>query len=152
MDTRTGRFIWKEKTSTANDLLYSRGKIILVDEKDVIPKIKATQEKMFTFCKKVISGKWKGYTGKSITHIVNIGIGGSGLGPTMAVVALRDYWVDGMKYYDVSNGDGLELIDLLSEIDIESSLFIVASKSFTTKETEENAMIAVFLFILEIFL
>ena len=61
---------------------------IFVDEIDVIPKVKATQEKMFSFCKKVISGQWKGYSGKSITHVVNIGIGGSDLGPAMVVEAL----------------------------------------------------------------
>ena len=107
-----------------------------------VDKVWVTQEKMGLFIDSLHTKKILGFSGKKITNIVNIGIGGSGLGPTMAVVALRDYWVDGMKYYDVSNGDGLELIDLLSEIDIESSLFIVASKSFTTKETEENAMIA----------
>ena len=107
-----------------------------------VDKVWVTQEKMGLFIDSLHTRKILGFSGKKITNIVNIGIGGSGLGPTMAVVALRDYWVDGMKYYDVSNGDGLELIDLLSEIDIESSLFIVASKSFTTKETEENAMIA----------
>ena len=64
---------------------------ILVDEKDVIPKIKATQEKMFSFCEKVISGQWKGYSGKSITNVVNIGIGGSDLGPAMVVEALAHY-------------------------------------------------------------
>ena len=107
-----------------------------------VDKVWATQEKMGLFITSLHTKKILGCTGKKITNIVNIGIGGSGLGPTMAVSALRNYWVDEMKYHDVSNGDGLELIDLLSELDIESSIFIVASKSFTTAETEVNARIA----------
>ena len=111
---------------------------ILVDEKDVIPKIKATQEKMFTFCKKVISGKWKGYTGKSITHIVNIGIGGSDLGPAMVVESLAHY-KNHLEVRFISNVEGDHHEEVLKELNHETTLFIIVSKTFTTQETLSNA-------------
>ena len=95
--------------------------------------------KMEVFVEDVHSGRIKGSTGKKLTDIVNIGIGGSDLGPVMASRALRTYWKDGMRFHSVSNIDGTQLADLTSELDVESTLFVVCSKTFTTIETMTNA-------------
>ena len=91
------------------------------------------------FVDEVHSGKIKGSTGKKLTDIVNIGIGGSDLGPVMASRALRPYWIDGMHFHSVSNVDGTQLDDLMQELDVASTLFVVCSKTFTTQETMTNA-------------
>ena len=114
---------------------------IALNTKDV-DEIWSTQNRMEHFITSLHSGAISGYTGKNIINVVNIGIGGSDLGPSMAVFALRDYWVEGMKYHSVSNGDGVELQDLLSELELEETIFIIASKSFSTKETVHNAELA----------
>jgi glucose-6-phosphate isomerase len=107
-----------------------------------VDNVWSTQERMEGFVSALHSGDVSGCTGKNIKNIVNIGIGGSELGPSMSILALRDYWVKDIKCHSVSNGDGIELLDLLSEIELEETLFIISSKSFSTKETIDNAIIA----------
>jgi len=115
---------------------------IMVDGKDVMPGVNAVLEKMKTFCDKVHSGTWKGATGKPVKHIINIGIGGSDLGPCMACTALEAYAKPGMKVHFVSNVDGTHMAEVCKKIDPETALFIVASKTFTTQETISNAVSA----------
>lgn len=111
---------------------------IFVDEKDIKPKIQTALRKMKAFSKKVISGKWKGFTGKPITDIVNIGVGGSDLGPDMVVEALQ-YYKNKLNTHFVSNIDGDYISEKLKKLNPETTLFIVVSKSFTTQETISNA-------------
>ena len=118
------------------------GKPVLNDGKDVMPDVKAVLEQMKNFCIKVHSGKWKGYTGKKIKYIVNIGIGGSDLGPVMVTEALKSYWIDGIQTYFVSNVDGTHIAETIKKINLEETLFLVASKTFTTQETMTNAQTA----------
>ena len=112
---------------------------IMVDGKDVLPLIKKVQTQMKTFCEKIHSGSWKGYTGKPIKYIVNIGIGGSDLGPVMVTEALKPYWVEGIQSYFVSNVDGTHIAETLKKVTPDETLFLVASKTFTTQETMTNA-------------
>lgn len=112
--------------------IYSEGK-------DVMPQVNAVREQMKAFCTKVHDGEWQGYTGKKIRNIVNIGIGGSDLGPFMVTEALRPYWVQGIQAYFVSNIDGTHITETLKNLDPEETLFLVASKTFTTQETMTNA-------------
>ncbi len=114
-------------------------KPIYVDGRDVMPKINEVLGKMKDFSEAVRLGKFTGYTGKKLTNIVNIGIGGSDLGPYMAVEALRHYWAKDIKCYFISNIDGTACAEVLNKIDPETTLFIVASKTFTTIETLTNA-------------
>ncbi len=114
------------------------GKPVYVDGKDVMPEVKAVLEKMKTFSEKVISGEWKGYTGKEITDVVNIGIGGSDLGPVMITMALTPYH-SRLKAHFVSNIDGTHIVETLKECNPETTLFLIASKTFTTLETMTNA-------------
>jgi len=111
---------------------------ILVDGEDVMPKINAVLEQMKAFSEKVIFGGWKGYTGKPITDVVNIGIGGSDLGPLMVTEALKPYKTH-LNLHFVSNVDGTHIAETLKVVDPETTLFIVASKTFTTQETMTNA-------------
>lgn len=111
---------------------------ILVDGKDVMPAVNAVLEKMKHFSDKIISGQWKGYTGKAITDVVNIGIGGSDLGPYMVTEALRPY-KNHLTMHFVSNVDGTHIAETLKKVDPETTLFLVASKTFTTQETMTNA-------------
>nr|XP_970258.3 PREDICTED: glucose-6-phosphate isomerase [Tribolium castaneum] len=111
---------------------------ILVDGKNVMPEVNAVLEHMKQFTNSVLSGQWKGYTGKPITDVVNIGIGGSDLGPLMVTEALKAYG-RGLRMHFVSNIDGTHLAEVLKKIDAESVLFIIASKTFTTQETITNA-------------
>ena len=112
---------------------------IVVDGEDVMPEIRRVQQQMKTFCDKIHQGEWRGYTGKKIKHIVNIGIGGSDLGPVMVTEALRPYWVDGIQAHFVSNVDGTHIVETLKGLDAEETLFLIASKTFTTQETMTNA-------------
>ncbi len=112
---------------------------ILVDGKDVMPEVNAVLAKMRSFTDSVRSGAWKGYTGKRITNVVNIGIGGSDLGPAMASQALKPYWHPEMRAHFVSNVDGTHLAEALRVSPPEQTLFVVASKTFTTQETLLNA-------------
>src|SRR5690242_12021728 len=115
---------------------------ILVDGKDVMPEVNRVLAKMREFTERLRSGAWKGHTGKTITDVVNIGIGGSDLGPVMATEALRPYWKPDMRAHFVSNIDGTHIAETLERVDPERTLFIVASKTFTTQETLTNAKTA----------
>uniref|UniRef100_A0A2K5KPW1 Glucose-6-phosphate isomerase n=1 Tax=Cercocebus atys TaxID=9531 RepID=A0A2K5KPW1_CERAT len=112
---------------------------ILVDGKDVMPEVNKVLDKMKSFCQRVRSGDWKGYTGKTITDVINIGIGGSDLGPLMVTEALKPYSSEGPRVWYVSNIDGTHIAKTLTQLNPESSLFIIASKTFTTQETITNA-------------
>lgn len=112
---------------------------ILVDGNDILPGIRKVQADMKAFCAKVHEGQWKGYTGKPIRNIVNIGIGGSDLGPVMVTEALKPYWREGIHAFFVSNVDGSHLAETLKLVNPEETLFLIASKTFTTQETMANA-------------
>ncbi|WP_413700211.1 glucose-6-phosphate isomerase [Psychromonas sp. KJ10-10] len=112
---------------------------VMVDGVDVMPQVNKVLAQMKAFCTKVHSGEWKGYTGKAITDIVNIGIGGSDLGPYMVTEALAPYKVEGIETHFVSNVDGTHIVETLAKVDPETTLFLVASKTFTTQETMTNA-------------
>jgi glucose-6-phosphate isomerase len=111
---------------------------VLFEGKDIVPDISKVKEQMFTFAKKIISGEWKGYSGKPISHIVNIGIGGSDLGPAMVTEAL-EFYKNHLAITFVSNVEGDHVEEIIKQIDPETTLFIVVSKSFTTQETLSNA-------------
>ena len=120
--------------------LRNRGNTpIYVDGKNVMPQINEVLAKMRDFSDAVRFGKFKGHTGKKLTNIVNIGIGGSDLGPVMATEALRKYWAKDINCYFISNIDGTACAEVLNKINPETTLFIVASKTFTTIETLTNA-------------
>ncbi len=112
---------------------------IYVDGRDVMPQVNAVLEQMRTFSQAVRSGDWRGYTGKPITDIVNIGIGGSDLGPKMVTTALKPYSQPGLNVHFVSNVDSTDLVETLKPLSPETTLFLVASKTFTTQETMTNA-------------
>lgn len=112
---------------------------ILVDGVDVMPEVNETLARIKTFTEKVRSGEWKGHTGKSISSIVNIGIGGSDLGPVMACSALKPYAKRDLAMNFCSNIDGTHIAEILKECDPETTLFLIASKTFTTQETMTNA-------------
>ncbi|MBS7563937.1 glucose-6-phosphate isomerase [Mucilaginibacter sp. Bleaf8] len=117
------------------------GKPVYAEGKDVMPDVQSVQNQMKAFCEKVHSGEWKGYTGKPIQYIVNIGIGGSDLGPLMVTEALKPYW-KGIHPYFVSNVDATHITETLKLVDPETTLFLIASKTFTTQETMTNAQTA----------
>jgi glucose-6-phosphate isomerase len=112
---------------------------ILVNGKDVMPEVKAVLKQMASFCRAVRGGEWKGYSGRVLSDIVNIGIGGSDLGPVMATEALKAYGKPDLRVHFVSNIDATHLAETLKELNPETTLFIIASKSFTTQETLTNA-------------
>ena len=111
---------------------------VVFEGKDIVPDISKVNDQMFTFAKKIISGEWKGYSGKPISHIVNIGIGGSDLGPAMVTEAL-EFYKNHLAITFVSNVEGDHVEEVIKKIDHETTLFIVVSKSFTTQETLSNA-------------
>ena len=113
----------------------------MVGGNDVMPGVNAVLDHMKDFCGRVISGEWKGFTGESITDVVNIGIGGSDLGPLMVTEALKPFAV-GPKVHFVSNIDGTHIAEILKKLNPETTLFIIASKTFTTQETITNATTA----------
>ncbi|MGD8228214.1 MAG: glucose-6-phosphate isomerase, partial [Desulfobacteraceae bacterium] len=115
---------------------------VYVDGKDVMPEVNAVLQKMEEFSGKVVSGDWKGFTGKRMTDIVNIGIGGSDLGPVMVTECLRPYAKEGLSTHFVSNVDGTDIVETLKGLNPETTLFLIASKSFTTQETMTNALSA----------
>ena len=115
---------------------------ILVDGVDVVPEVQAVLDRMAAFCRQVRSGHWKGHTGKRIRNVVNIGIGGSDLGPVMAYEALRHYSQRNMDFRFVSNVDGTDFAEAVHDLDPEETLFIICSKTFTTLETLTNARTA----------
>ncbi len=115
------------------------GEPVFTDGADVMPYVKKVLEQMKHFCKKIHSGEWKGYSGKKIKYIVNIGIGGSDLGPVMVTETLKPYWVSGIQTYFVSNVDGTHIAETLKKVTADETLFLIASKTFTTQETMTNA-------------
>ncbi len=143
---------WTERMFTGEAINNTEGRAVLhtalrnrsntpvmVDGEDVMPAINAVLAQMKTFCNQVHNGEWLGYTGKKITDIVNVGIGGSDLGPAMICDALEPYKIDGLSVHFVSNVDGTDLSTTLEILDPETTLFVVASKTFTTQETLTNA-------------
>lgn len=118
------------------------GEPILVDGEDVRPAIEAELERMRSLANRVRSGEWRGYTDKAITDVVSIGIGGSNLGPLMVTEALKSYGDGQLKTHYVSNVDGVQIAEVLAQVDPETTLFVIASKTFTTLETMTNARTA----------
>jgi glucose-6-phosphate isomerase len=118
------------------------GASILVDSRNVVPEVHAVLDRMAKFSDQVRSGAWKGHTGKRIRNVINIGIGGSDLGPVMAYEALRNYSQRDMTFRFVSNVDGTDLYEAVRDLDAAETLFIVSSKTFTTLETMTNAQSA----------
>jgi len=116
-----------------------RGESLVVDGRDVVPEVHAVLDKMSAFAERVRSGEWKGHTGKPIRNVVNIGIGGSDLGPVMAYEALRHYSERSLVFRFVSNVDGTDFFEAARDLDPAETLFIVSSKTFTTLETMTNA-------------
>jgi len=112
---------------------------VFSDGKNVMPEVRQVLEQMKAFCSRVHSGEWKGYSGKKIKYFVNIGIGGSDLGPVMVTEALKPYWVEGIQTYFVSNIDGTDLAEVLKKVTPDETIFLIASKTFTTQETMTNA-------------
>ncbi|KAM9366726.1 glucose-6-phosphate isomerase b [Symphorus nematophorus] len=142
----------REKMFTGDKINFTEGRAVLhvalrnrsntpimVEGKDVMPGVNAVLEKMKGFCHRVRSGEWKGYTGKAITDVVNVGIGGSDLGPLMVTEALKPYSKGGPRVWFVSNIDGTHIAKTLAQLNAETTLFIIASKTFTTQETITNA-------------
>ena len=115
------------------------GEPVQLDGQDVMPAVRKVLSQMEDFCKRIHSGTWTGFTGKRIEHIVNIGIGGSDLGPVMVTEALRPYWKPGIQAHFVSNVDATHIAEVLRKTDPETTLFLIASKTFTTQETMANA-------------
>jgi glucose-6-phosphate isomerase len=113
--------------------------VVMVDGKNVIPEVHAVLDAMSVFANKIRKGEWKGHTGKAIKTLVNIGIGGSDLGPVMALEALRAYSQRDLTFRYVSNVDGTDIVEATRDLDAETTLFIVSSKTFTTQETMANA-------------
>ena len=118
------------------------GASIFVDGKDVVPEVRAVLDKMAKFSNRVRSGEWKGHTGKRIKNIINIGIGGSDLGPVMAYEALKHYSERRLTFHFISNVDGMDFVEAVRDLDPAETLFIISSKTFTTLETMTNAQSA----------
>jgi glucose-6-phosphate isomerase len=132
-----------EKRAVLHVALRNRSNTpIHVNGSDVMPEVNAVLGQMKKFSDAVLSGEWKGYTGKTITDIVNIGIGGSDLGPVMVTEALQPYWKKHLRPHFVSNIDGTHIAETLKTVSPETALFIIASKTFTTQETMTNALTA----------
>ncbi|MBW6534820.1 MAG: glucose-6-phosphate isomerase, partial [Mariniphaga sp.] len=128
-----------ENRAVLHVALRNRSNIpVLVDGQDVMPEVNAVLDQMKIFSEKVILGQWKGFTGEAITDVVNIGIGGSDLGPLMVTEALKPY-KNHLNLHFVSNVDGTHIAETLKKVNPETTLFIVASKTFTTQETMTNA-------------
>lgn len=115
---------------------------MVLEGKDVMPDVRKVLDQVKDCCNRIHSGEWKGYTGKKIRSIVNIGIGGSDLGPVMVTEALRPYWKEGIEVFFVSNVDGTHIAETLKKVQAEETLFLIASKTFTTQETMTNAQTA----------
>ncbi len=115
---------------------------VYAEGKDVMPDVRKVLKQMKNFCNRMHDGRWRGYTGKRIRYIVNIGIGGSDLGPLMVTEALKPYWLEDIQTFYVSNVDGTHIAEVLKKIKPERTLFLIASKTFTTQETMTNAFTA----------
>ncbi len=149
LKTWTGRMFSGDRINITEDravlhvaLRNRSNRPILVDGKDVMPEVNRVLKQMRGFSDAIRTGAWKGYTGKAITDVVNIGIGGSDLGPVMATEALKPYGKPGLRVHFVSNIDGTHIAETVKPLDPETTLFIVASKTFTTQETITNAQTA----------
>ena len=149
LQTRIDAMFRGEKINLTEDravlhlaLRAPRGTSIFVDGKNVVPQVHAVLDRMSQFCNRVRSGEWKGYTGKRIRHVINIGIGGSDLGPAMAYEALKFYSERSMTFHFVSNINGADFIEAVRDLDASETLFIISSKTFTTLETITNAYAA----------
>lgn len=142
------QFSGKHINETENRAVYHVGlrdfssKTCFVNEKEVHVEIETVRRKMKRFCDSVHSGEWKGYSGKTIKNIVNIGIGGSDLGPLMVTEALKPFWKEDIQTYFISNVDGTHISETLKNLNPEETLFVIASKTFTTQETMTNATTA----------
>ncbi len=142
---RGDKINFTEKRAVLHTALRHQGpEPVMADGEDVMPKVRAVLEKMRVFCERIRSGEWKGHTGKPIRHVVNIGIGGSDLGPVMICEALKPYSRDAsghqaLEVHFVSNIDGTHLAETLRRVELDQTLFLVASKTFTTQETMTNA-------------
>jgi glucose-6-phosphate isomerase len=123
-------------------LRMPREQSVIVDGRDVVPDVQAVLDRMAGFARRVRSGEWTGYTGRPIRNVINIGIGGSALGPAMAYEALKGYSAREMRFRFVSNVDGADFADATGDLDPAETLFIVSSKTFTTLETLTNARTA----------
>src|SRR5919202_3646779 len=119
-----------------------KGTRILVDGQDVVPEVHEVLDRMSAFAERLRGGEWRGHTGRAIRNVVNIGIGGSDLGPVMAYEALRWYSQRDLTFRFVSNVDGTDFVEATRDLDAEETLFIIASKTFTTLETMTNARTA----------
>merc|ERR1719217_1318946 len=129
-----------EKRAVLHVALRNRSNTpIMVDGVDVMPEVNDVLGKIEVFVNSVRSGEWKGFTGKAITDVVNLGIGGSDLGPVMVTEALKPYCKRDLKVHFVSNVDGTHIAEVLREVNAETTLFLIASKTFTTQETMTNA-------------
>lgn len=146
---------WRDRMFAGDAINLTEGRAVLhvalrnrgpspieVDGEDVMPRVRSVLANMRKFSDAIRSGEWKGFTGQRITDVVNIGIGGSDLGPVMATEALRPYWQNGLRVHFVSNVDGTDISETLARLNADSSLFLVASKTFTTQETMANARTA----------
>lgn len=132
-----------EKRAVLHTALRSKAsQSIIAEGQDIVPEVQQTLSKMQEFVETVTSGQWKGYTGKAITDIVSIGIGGSFLGPKVVSQALRPYWNQGLNCHFVANVDGTSISEKLKLLDSETTLFIMSSKSFGTQETLTNTLTA----------
>src|SRR6187551_758731 len=130
-----------ENRSVLHTALRNRSNTpVLVDGADVMPDVNKVLQQMKQFSSALLTGSWKGFSGKAITDIVNIGIGGSDLGPYMVTEALKPYANKNLNIHFVSNVDGTHIAEALKKINPETSLFIIASKTFTTQETLTNAL------------
>lgn len=127
-------------------LRYQGSEPVMIDGKDVMPEVREVLKQMKVFSEKVISGQWKGYSGEEITDVVNIGIGGSDLGPVMVTEALKPYSTR-LNLHFVSNVDGTHIAETLKNLNADTTLFIIASKTFTTQETMTNAHTAKYWFL-----
>lgn len=127
-----------EDRAVLHTALRSKQSRLILDGKDIMPQIRRVQNQMRNFSEQIRSGDWLGYSGKPITDIVNIGIGGSDLGPVMVCEALKFYWTEITPHF-ISNVDGSDLAETLKDLDPETTLFMIASKTFTTQETMTNA-------------
>ncbi len=116
-----------------------RGATIMVDGKNVVPEVHAVLDRMAVFANRLRNGEWKGHTGKRIRNVINVGIGGSDLGPVMAYEALKHYSDRSMTFRFVSNVDGTDFAEAVRDLDPSETLFIISSKTFTTLETMTNA-------------
>jgi glucose-6-phosphate isomerase len=133
---------WRDRMFAGEKINGTEGRSVLhvaLREPQPRPEVAAVLAKMRAFTDRLRNGQWTGYTGKPLTTIVNIGIGGSDLGPVMVTEALRPYWKPGMQVHFVSNVDGTHIAETLKRVERETTLFVVASKTFTTQETMTNA-------------